>query len=258
MSQSGLGCSEKGPAGPRAAILIIVRVKVAYFGVLRDLMGCSEQQVELPDSATAGQLFAHLQAKTPALERFAQSAAMAVNLEYVKDDRVLRDGDEVAMLPPVSGGLPAEQRSAHCAIVETRIVSCGLSGELRAGEDGAVVLFEGVVRNNSRGRRTLFLEYQAYPAMALREMELLAEQALRDFQIRDVRLVHRTGRVEIGETSVLIAVAAAHRGPAFEACRWLIDTLKRRVPVWKKEYFEDGAVWADGEPFPPEIPMGVS
>ncbi len=236
-----------------------MQVKVVYFGVLRDLTGCSEERVELPDHATAGQLFAKLQARTPALERFSQSAAMAVNLEYVKDDRVLRDGDEVAMLPPVSGGLPAQlQQSAHCAIVETGISSCGLSAELRAGEDGAVVLFEGLVRNNSRGRRTLFLEYHAYAAMALREMEVLAEQALRDFQIRDVRMVHRVGRVEIGETSVLIAVAAAHRAAAFEACRWLIDMLKRRVPVWKKEYFEDGAVWADGEPFPPEIPTGVS
>jgi len=110
-----------------------------------------------------------------------------------------------------------------------------------------------VVRNQTRGRRTLYLDYEAYEEMALKEMESLAAQALERFQIRDAVLVHRLGRLEIGETSVLIAVASAHRAAAFDACRWLIDTLKRTVPIWKKEHFEDGAVWADGEPFPPEI-----
>jgi molybdopterin synthase catalytic subunit len=110
-----------------------------------------------------------------------------------------------------------------------------------------------VVRNHTRGRKTLYLDYEAYEEMALREMENLAEKALQQYQIRDLALVHRLGRLEIGETSVLIVVASAHRAAAFDACRWLIDTLKRTVPIWKKEYFEDGAVWADGEPFPAEI-----
>jgi molybdopterin synthase catalytic subunit len=110
------------------------------------------------------------------------------------------------------------------------------------------------VRNNTRGRRTWYLDYQAYEEMALDEMNGLAEQAMAEFRIRDVAIVHRLGRLEIGETSVLIVVASAHRSPAFEACRWIIDTLKRRVPIWKKEYFDDGAVWADGEPFPAEVP----
>jgi molybdopterin synthase catalytic subunit len=91
--------------------------------------------------------------------------------------------------------------------------------------------------------------------MALRQMEELARQALTRFQVRDLRIVHRLGRLQIGESSVYIAVAAAHRAAAFDACRWLIDTLKTRVPIWKKEFFEDGAVWADGEPFPPEVPI---
>ena len=115
------------------------------------------------------------------------------------------------------------------------------------------MVFEGIVRNNTRGRRTLYLDYEAYESMALNEMRKLAEAALERFAVRDVRLVHRLGRLEIGETSVLIVVAAAHRGAAFEACRWLIDSLKKTVPIWKKEHFEDGAVWADGEPFPEEI-----
>lgn len=117
-------------------------------------------------------------------------------------------------------------------------------------------MFEGIVRNHTRGRKTLYLDYEAYEEMARQQMEGLAEQALKQFQIREVALVHRLGRLEIGETSVLIVVASAHRGAAFDASRWLIDTLKRTVPIWKKEYFEDGAMWADGEPFPEEIPRG--
>jgi molybdopterin synthase catalytic subunit len=129
---------------------------------------------------------------------------------------------------------------------------------VKAGEDGAVVLFDGIVRNNTRGRQTMYLVYEAYEAMALEQMRALAAEALTRFAVRDVVLVHRLGRLEIGETSVLIAVASAHRGAAFDACRWLIDTLKKTVPIWKKEHFVDGAVWADGEPFPEEIVQPVA
>ena len=120
------------------------------------------------------------------------------------------------------------------------------------------MVFEGVVRDNTRGRRTLYLDYEAYEEMALKQMDALVEQALQQFPIRDVAMVHRLGRLEIGESSVLIVVASAHRAAAFDACRWLIDTLKRTVPIWKKEYFEDGAVWADGERFPDGIPKAES
>jgi len=125
--------------------------------------------------------------------------------------------------------------------------------EVKAGEDGAVVIFDGIVRNNTRGRQTLFLDYEAYEEMALAQMRALTEEACAKFGVRDVVLVHRLGKLEIGETSVLIVVASAHRGAAFDACRWLIDTLKKTVPIWKKEHFVDGAVWADGEAFPVEI-----
>lgn len=146
-----------------------------------------------------------------------------------------------------------EVRSQHCAIVHTPIELRDIKAVLEHSEDGAAIFFEGVVRNNTRGRRTLYLDYEAYEAMALSEMERLAQAALERFRVRDVRLVHRLGRLEIGETSVVIGVGSAHRGAAFEACRWLIDSLKKTVPIWKKEHFEDGAVWADGEPFPEEI-----
>ena len=139
-------------------------------------------------------------------------------------------------------------------ITKTVIDSATIVEEIKAGPDGAVCTFDGIVRNNTRGRQTLYLDYEAYEEMALKQMEELAERALEDFKVRDVVMVHRLGRLEIGETSVLIAVVSAHRAAAFDACRWLIDTLKRTVPIWKKEYFEDGAVWADGEPFPDHIP----
>jgi molybdopterin synthase catalytic subunit len=121
---------------------------------------------------------------------------------------------------------------------------------IKAGSDGAVCVFDGIVRDNSRGRKTLYLDYEAYREMALEQMRGLSGEAVTKFGVRDVVLVHRLGRLEVGETSVLVVVASAHRGAAFDACRWLIDTLKKTVPIWKKEHFVDGAIWADGEPFP--------
>lgn len=126
---------------------------------------------------------------------------------------------------------------------------------LKAGSDGAVCVFDGIVRNNTRGRETLYLDYEAYREMALKQMNELAEQAIEKFGVRDVALLHRLGRLQVGETSVLIVVASAHRGAAFDACRWLIDTLKKQVPIWKKETFVDGVVWADGEPFPDGVSL---
>jgi molybdopterin synthase catalytic subunit len=123
----------------------------------------------------------------------------------------------------------------------------------KRGEDGAVVVFDGIVRNHSLGRKTLYLDYEAYEEMAAKQMRELVDTARTRFGVRHVTIFHRLGRLEVGETSVLIVVASAHRTQAFEACRWLIDTLKKTVPIWKKETFVDGAVWADGEPFPADI-----
>ena len=134
-------------------------------------------------------------------------------------------------------------------IVNTKAIT----DALKAGADGAVTVFDGIVRNNTRGRQTLYLDYSAYDAMALEQMRALAAEAVAKFGVRDVAMVHRLGRLEVGETSILIAVASAHRGVTFDACRWLIDTLKKQVPIWKREVFVDGAEWVDGEPFPPEI-----
>jgi molybdopterin synthase catalytic subunit len=138
-------------------------------------------------------------------------------------------------------------------ITDSVIPAAEIVAETKAGGDGAVCVFDGIVRDNSRGRKTLHLDYEAYREMALEQMRGLAAEAVTRFGVRDVAVVHRLGRLVVGETSVLIVVASAHRGAAFDACRWLIDTLKKTVPIWKKEQFVDGAVWADGEAFPDDI-----
>jgi MoaE-MoaD fusion protein len=132
-------------------------------------------------------------------------------------------------------------------LVHERIDASALIDHVRTAADGAIVTFDGCVRNQSHGRRTLYLDYEAYESMALAKMSEIAAEVHVKFQIDRVAIAHRLGRLEIGETSVFIAVSAPHRAAAFEACRFAIDTLKRSVPIWKKEYFEDGAVWADGE-----------
>jgi molybdopterin synthase catalytic subunit len=245
-----------------------MRVRVLFFGVLKDLAGRSSELLELPDGAVVRDLLTHYVSEVPPMGESLASIAVAVNQEYAGPEAVLKADDEVGLLPPVSGGLgepvepfdSARGRRRHyaaggCAlIVRDPIDTEGVLARIKRGEDGAAVVFEGVVRNQTRGRRTLYLDYEAYEEMALDQMEGLAEQALKQFAVREVALVHRLGRLEIGETSVLIVVASAHRAAGFEACRWLIDMLKRIVPIWKKEYFEDGAVWAAGEAFPEEIP----
>jgi len=203
--------------------------------------------MEVREGATVRDVLAICASEAPRMKEWIESLAVAVNQQYAGADTTLQAGDEVALLPPVSGGL------ARAAIVRAPIDTKAVLDSIKRGEDGAAVVFEGVVRNQTRGRTTLYLHYEAYEQMALQQMEELAQQALTQFQIRDVAIVHRLGRLEIGETSVLIVVASAHRAAAFDACRWLIDMLKRTVPIWKKEYFEDGAVWADGEPFPEEV-----
>jgi len=233
-----------------------MRVRVLVFGVLKDLISQPSGELDLPDGATVAVLLDHYRHRATGNGSIWSSLAVAVNREYVTAAHPLSDGDEVALLPPVSGGAPdplAEGPGPHVSIVHQRIDAHTIVTSLERPEDGALVIFDGMVRNNSRGRRTLYLVYEAYEEMALAQIRVLAFKALADFPIRDVAIVHRLGRLEVGETSVLIAVASAHRAAAFDACRWLIDTLKKTVPIWKKEHFEDGAVWADGEPFPAEI-----
>jgi molybdopterin synthase catalytic subunit len=232
-----------------------MRVRVLFFGVLKDMVGKALDAIELPDGASVRDVLARYESQFPNLKRSLPSLAVAVNQQYAGPDTKLGPDDEVALLPPVSGGATElAGRERRSLIVREVIDTPRVVAGLKRAEDGAVLVFEGVVRNQTRGRKTVYLDYEAYQEMALERMDSLASQALRQFQIRDVAVVHRLGRLEIGETSVVIAVASAHRAAAFDSCRWLIDSLKRTVPIWKKEHFEDGAVWADGEPFPAEIP----
>ncbi len=231
-----------------------MRVRVLIFGMLRDLFAERDWELELPEGARASAVLEHLRAQQPG--KLWDAVAIAVNGRYAKPGATLHDGDEVALLPPVSGGSAGGERASLVRAPidrEATVRSCA------AGEDGAVVIFDGVVRNNTRGRQTLFLDYQGYEAMAVDQMRGLLAEAKERFAVREAAVVHRLGRLEIGESSVLIVVAAAHRAAAFDACRWIIDTLKTTVPIWKKEHFVDGAVWADGEPFPEQIrPAGTS
>lgn len=232
-----------------------MRVRVLFFGMLRDLSGKASDDIDLPEGASVRDLLAECERAMPRLRESLPSLAMAVNQQYAAADTTLHSGDEVALLPPVSGGA---NDSPLVRLGHERIVPHDIVPAMERPEDGAIVIFDGIVRNHSRNRKTLYLEYDAYEAMALAKLEELAAAAIQRFAIRNVALVHRLGHLEIGESSVLIAVFSAHRAAAFEACRWLIDTLKKTVPIWKKEYFEDGAVWADGDPFPPEIPRAIS
>lgn len=236
----------------------LMKIGVLLFGVLQDLAGRSVETLDLPEGARVRDVLFYYARDSPRFEAMVPSLAISVNEEYSGADRALREGDAVGLLPPVSGGSPegGEVRGkvrGEVRIVRERIDTEDVVARLKHPADGAAVIFDGVVRDNTHGRRTLYLNYAAYEAMALKQMESLAVEARARFGVRGASIVHRLGRLEIGETSVLIVVAAAHRGAAFEACRWIIDTLKKTVPIWKKEYFEDGAVWADGEAFPEEI-----
>lgn len=229
-----------------------MRVQVLYFGALKDMLSKERETLEFPSGATVATLLERCRAIAPQHAGFWDSLAVGVNRQFAQAGHPLGDGDEVALLPPVSGGsgVREAQPQPHVALVREAIDADAVVSHLKHEADGAVVVFDGIVRDNTRGRKTLFLDYESYEAMALQQINSLAAEAITRFNVRDVALVHRLGKLEIGETSVLIAVASAHRGQAFDACRWLIDTLKKTVPIWKKEHFADGAVWADGEPFP--------
>jgi molybdopterin synthase catalytic subunit len=227
-----------------------MQVRVLFFGRLKDIVGKTEEQAEVSEGARVEDLFERYGRSFPELSKFRPSVVASVNQEFAEWRAPLSSGDEVAFLPPVSGGgvpVGATVEENLCALVRTTIETSEIVAQLKAPPDGAVVVFEGIVRNHSGGRPTLYLEYEAYEAMAIAKMREIGAEMREKFAIRRCAIVHRLGRLEIGETSVLIVVCSAHRGAAFDACRYGIDTLKRNVPIWKKEFFRDGAVWAEGE-----------
>ena len=226
-----------------------MQVRVLPFGILKESLGSDPFALDVPSGSSVADLLARLGVQAPAVESL--GIAVSVNAEYAARGQVLHENDEVGLLPPVSGGA-AEAASSikDVRLIREPIDAHALVAAAKQGEDGAVVVFDGIVRNNSRGRQTLYLDYEAYEEMALKQMNELAAEAIPRFGVRHITIVHRLGRLQVGETSVLIIVSSAHRAQAYEASRWLIDTLKKTVPIWKKETFADGAVWAGGEPFP--------
>jgi len=224
-----------------------MRVHVLFFGRLKEIVGSAEDHAELSEGARVEDLFARYGNRFPELARYRSSVVASVNQEFAEWRAPLASGDEVAFLPPVSGGQQAQLVEDIYELVREPIRTAEIVAHLKAPEDGAVVVFDGIVRNHSGGRTTLYLDYEAYEPMALGKMREIGAEIRRKFPIHRIALVHRLGRLEIGETSVFIAISSPHRRAAFDACRLAIDTLKRTVPIWKKEYFADGAVWAEGE-----------
>jgi molybdopterin synthase catalytic subunit len=230
-----------------------MQIKVLFFGLLKDICGRAEDRLELPAAAPLRMVFEHYAAQFPALAGMAKSVVLARNHEFGNPADLLCDGDEVALLPPVSGGaleLPPEivEPEGHFfALTRNAIDPRAAETRLLQGFDGAVVTFQGVVRNNTRGRATLRLEYECYEPMAIRKMAEIGREIAANFAISRVAMIHRLGRMEIGEASVVVLAAAPHRRPAFDAALEGINRLKKLVPIWKKEFFADGEVWVEGE-----------
>jgi molybdopterin converting factor subunit 1 len=234
--------------------MTIVRVKVLFFGMLKDIVGVAEDQIEVADGARVDSVFTRYARAYPRLTDLESSIVLACNQEFCDRSAAVREGDEIAFLPPVSGG---SGRYTHeifdadtgCFFALTRetIDTPGLARQLLRGEDGAVVDFEGVVRNNTKGRATKFLDYECYEPMAVKMMAEIGREILGTHAIGRIAMVHRLGRLQIGDASVVIVVTAPHRKPAFEAALEGINRLKRIVPIWKKEHFADGEVWVEGE-----------
>ncbi len=219
--------------------------------MLKDICGTAEETLELPAGSTLGSVFDTYAAKYAKLAGMAASIVPARNHEFAKPAEIIADGDEIAFLPPVSGGslpLPITDPEGHYfELTRSEIDLRALENQVTQGIDGAVVTFSGVVRNNTRGRETLRLEYECYEEMAIRMMASIGREIAQSFAVSRVAMVHRLGVLEIGEASVAVVVAAPHRRPAFDAALEGINRLKRLVPVWKKEFFADGEVWVEGE-----------
>lgn len=225
------------------------QIRVLAFGSAAALLGWTEREMGLTEAARLSDLIRQLEAECPPLAAARQHVRFAVNQAYAAADRVLEDGDEVAIIPPVSGGAPpAEPPTAAPLRLDVRlthepIAVEALLAEVADSRAGAVACFLGVVRaeRSPAPGDLVALEYSAYETMALAEMTRVGEAALREFDPTALRLVHRLGRLRIGEASVVAVVAAPHRAAAMDACRWAIERLKADVPIFKREIWSDGA-----------------
>jgi MoaE-MoaD fusion protein len=217
-----------------------VRVRVRLFARYREALGREQLEVDLPEDGTVESAWSAVADRHPELAPYRPFTLFAVGQDYVTPDHRLRPDDELCLFPPVSGGAGGD----IYRVVTEPLSPDAIAAEVDDPGAGGLVIFSGVVRNETGGRPVKFLEYEAHAPMAEVKMREIGESLRARWSgVKRVAMLHRIGRLEIGEASVLIAVSAAHRGDAFEACRYAIDTLKRTVPVWKKEHFEDGEVW---------------
>ena len=223
-----------------------MQITVRFFAQHRDIVGTPELQLELPAGTTLGALWSQLGTQYPALQPLSRSVMFAVNQAYADPSTVLHDGDEAAFIPPVSGGESAAFEPF--VITAQPLDSEALGRYVQTAQDGAVVLFSGVVRDNFEGRATDHLVYEAYPEMAVPVLRQLAEEAQASHAIGRVAVHHRVGRLPIGATAVIVAVAAPHRHAAFAAAEEIMDRVKAVAPIWKREQWADGtAEWVGDE-----------
>ncbi len=219
----------------------MITVRMLFFAHLQDVAGSHEMAHALPDGATVETAAEALAERNAGFVRLLSQARVAVNAEFASASTVLHDGDEVAWMPPMSGGI-----SEPLPLLTNGVIDLSaLSQAVEASGYGAVVTFAGNVRDNARGRKVLYLEYEGYAPLAEKQLQKLIDEVESRWGVK-CAVQHRLGRLEIGECSVGVAVASAHRGEAFEACRWLMDTLKETVPIWKREFFEGGDHWVEG------------
>lgn len=216
-----------------------MNVRVLYFAVFREKLGASDELLALPAGARVTDALAALAARHAIVERLRGRFRVAVNEDFVDDDHALADGDELALIPPVAGGADAPYVQLLAAPLSLdRVVAA-----VRGPGMGGIVTFTGMVRDHNHGATIDHLEYEAYGAMAVREMTRLVGEIEAEIAGARLAVEHRTGTLAIGELAVVIAAAAPHRAEAFAACRAMIDRLKDRVPIWKKEFGTDGETW---------------
>ena len=219
-----------------------MNVDVKLFGAVREAVGAKVLTLEVAQGCRVAELREQLAREHPVFDDFGDRIAVSVNLEIASHDAVLCDGDEVAFLPPVSGGV------GNCTLSERPLDVGATIARVAGPGKGGIVTFIGAVRDEARGRSIRHLEYESYPEMAEREMQKIADAAAERWPGVAVAIAHRAGHLEIGELAVVIAAAAPHRADAFDACRFAIDTLKQTVPIWKKEVATDGEYWVDDRP----------
>ena len=228
----------------------LMKFKVLFFAGLKELTGQETIEIDIDPPSKIGELWKLLCERYPQLRAAESSVIFSQNQEFAGPQAELYEGDELAVFPFVSGGcgdsepvLRADAEGNVIQIIHSPIPIEPLIAQLSRPENGAVVVFSGIVRDNTGGRKTRFLEYEAYVPMALRKMNEIGQALKQRWDIDRVGMVHRLGRLEIGEASIVIVVTSSHRKAAFAACQYAIDTLKGIVPIWKKEYYDDGEVW---------------